>query len=200
MRKATQTLPEGYVLTHELNLAKNKKLAVVLNLIASALFLPILIGIIALGLGMRPDVYQSDGEITLLGTVLAAVSVIGIIVLHELVHGVFFWLYTRSRPIFAFHLAYAYAAAPDWYLPPGQYAVVSLSPLVLITISGILLFAVVPTSWVIVLAFLISINLAGAAGDALIVYRLWRAGPSCWVNDKGDAVYFYEKEQQGKAS
>lgn len=192
MPESTQTLPEGYALTHEMNLAKDKKLAWKLNLIASVLFLPILAGTIFFGLWVHAS-DSWEGRFSISSLLFGIMGVFGVIVFHELIHGLFFWFYTRSRPVFAFRLAYAYAAMPEWYLPPRQYVVVGLAPLVLITILGFVLIPFLPLDWVILLAFLISINLAGSAGDALIMYRLWKSGPECLVNDKGDAVYFYQK-------
>ncbi len=48
------------------------------------------------------------------------------LVLHELVHGLCFWSFTRDRPRFGWKLIYAYAAAPGWYLPRGRYLTVAL--------------------------------------------------------------------------
>ena len=66
------------------------------------------------------------------------------IVLHEGLHGLFFWLFTREKPKFAFKGFYAYAAMPDWYLPKKEYLITALAPLVGITLLGVLGLALLP--------------------------------------------------------
>jgi len=85
-----------------------------------------------------------SGWITVLAILLALVAVL---LLHELVHGAFFWLITRSRPRFGLQITYAYAAAPDCYIPRNPYLVVGLSPLVLITLAGIVMLPLIPLRW-----------------------------------------------------
>jgi hypothetical protein len=67
----------------------------------------------------------------LIGFLAASVLIIP---LHELVHGLLFWVFTRRRPLFGLRLPfYAFAAAPvDVYLPRNPYLVVALAPLVLL--------------------------------------------------------------------
>jgi hypothetical protein len=114
------------------------------------------------------------------------------LVLHELVHGAFFWLFTHQRPHFGFKGAYAYAAAPDWYIPRRQYMLVGISPLVVLSLLGVLLLPVLPAGallpWLVALAG----NAAGAVGDALIVGWLLFQPDSVLVQDHGDAVTVYK--------
>ena len=67
-----------------------------------------------------------------------------VFVLHEAVHGLFFWLYTRDRPRFGFKGWYLYASAPGWYLSRNRFLVVGLSPLVTMTAAALGLAMVVP--------------------------------------------------------
>ena len=112
--------------------------------------------------------------------------------IHESVHGFFFWVFTRSRPVFAFRLFYAYAGAPDWYIPTRQFMIVALGPLVIIGAVGILLMLLVPESWVLFIAFMVALNTGGSAGDLLVFTRLFKLSPTCLANDTGDVVTFYE--------
>ena len=78
---------------------------------------------------------------------LLLLLVIASMVLHELIHGVFFWLFTHSRPVFGLSLSYAYAAAPDWYIPMSQYWIIGLAPLFLIGLAGLLVMAFGPPAY-----------------------------------------------------
>jgi hypothetical protein len=139
--------------------------------------------------------YSGEIRISTLDSVLGiVVSLVGVIILHELVHGVFFWVITGQRPHFGFKGAYAFAAAPTWYIARGPYLIVGLSPLVLITIAGVLLLPVVPLEILSPLALALTFNGAGAIGDAAIVVYLLTLPPSVLINDRGDAVAVYIKQ------
>ena len=113
-------------------------------------------------------------------------SIILMLVMHELIHGIFFWWFTHERPIFALKSGYAFAAAPQWFLPRSQYILVGLSPFVIITIVSILLawFAVSPLIpyFLMIAAF----NAAGSLGDLLVVGWVLSQPKNILVNDKGD--------------
>ena len=112
--------------------------------------------------------------------------------IHELVHGFFFWVFTRSRPVFALRLFYAYAGAPDWYIPTRQFAFVAVAPLVIIGAVGLLLMLLVPESWVLFIVFVVASNTGGSIGDLLVLTRLFKLSPTSLANDTGDVMTFYE--------
>jgi hypothetical protein len=197
MTAPTQTLPDGYVRTDEVNLAKNKGLAVLLNFIGFAISVLTFILLAWLLRSVRQDAYIVAFKIQLdrgiVGQLLVLVVFITLsLILHELIHGFFFWLFTRSQPVYALHLAYAYAAAPAWYIPVRQYWIIGIAPLVLIDAAGLLLILFAPASWILLLIFLVAFNTGGAVGDMLITLRLLRTSSACLVNDVGDGVTFFE--------
>jgi hypothetical protein len=112
--------------------------------------------------------------------------------LHELAHGVFFWLFTGERPKFGLTIWYAYAGAPEWYLPRGQYLIVGLAPLVLITLGGLLLVLSGPFDGILAALFVIVINAAGAVGDMAVTAWVLLRSPRVLVNDTGDTFSLYE--------
>jgi len=48
----------------------------------------------------------------------------------------FFWVFTRSRPVFGLRGWYAFAAAPGWFLTRGQYLVTILAPFLILSVLG----------------------------------------------------------------
>ncbi|MBN1149314.1 MAG: DUF3267 domain-containing protein [Anaerolineales bacterium] len=190
--KATQTLPSQYTLLQEIDLSRDRRLSLALNLVAAALLFPAGWLFIRLVIALRPEIQQ--GAVlrielsSLLGIVLAFIAVL---VIHELVHGLFFWLITRQRPRFGLRAAYAFAAAPDWYLPRDPYLAVGLSPLVLITLLGVALIPILPAGGLLPLVFALTTNAAGAVGDVAIVVWLLCKPPDLLVQDRGDAVAIY---------
>jgi hypothetical protein len=197
MISATRTLPDGYIQTHEFNLAKNKRLAILLNIVGFIIFV---LSFVLLGLfvrWVRPDL--STITFTIRGDVSALLQLLGlfllvalIMVVHELIHGLFFWVFTRSKPTYALRPAYAYAAAPDWFILVRQYWIIGLAPLVLIDAIGILLILLAPAGWILTILLLVALNTAGSIGDMLITARLLRLSPAGLAKDTGDSVCFFE--------
>lgn len=175
MISSSRTLPDGYVLTDEINLAKNKYLAVVLNIIGffiSTLAFALLVWFISF---IRPGsftaLFSYRVDLFTIGQLVALIFFVTLsLIVHELIHGFFFWFFTQSRPVYDLHLAYAYAAAPDWYIPVRQYWIICLTPLVLIDAVGIFLSVVSPASWTLIILFLVAFNTGGAIGDLWIVF------------------------------
>ncbi len=198
MRKPTQILPAHYISKGTLDLSTNRKAAVALSLLGIALFF-VFGGLFIYAIGqMRP---QDTGEMTsvvihglgsLLLAILIAVAInIVVVVLHEAVHGVFIWLFTRSRPGFAFKIWYAYASAPTWYLPRNQYLIVALAPLVVLTVLGFALAPFIPAGLLVPLLLFMTLNASGAVGDIGVAIWLLFQPPDCLANDRGDAVTLY---------
>ena len=197
MLSSTQTLPEGYFQTCEINLAKNKKLAVLLNVAGFIIFVVTFVLLILFLRWSRPGTLI--GTITTKSNLSVILVLAGLIllttlnlILHELIHGFFFWVFTRSKPVDAVHLAYAYAAAPDLFIPVRQYWIIGLAPLVTLDAIGLLLILTAPAAWLLIIVFLITLNTGGAVGDLWITAHLLRVSPACLVKDIGDGVYFFE--------
>ena len=196
MNTSTKTLPEGYVLSGEINLKKNKRLTITLNIVAFFVFVPSFFLLSSLAALVRPDLMNTSGSITAGGEAVGLAVVVGLMFLfmtiHELIHGFFFWVFTRSRPVFAIRLFYAYAGAPDWYIPTRQFAFVAVGPLVVISAVGLQLILLAPIRWIMFIIFFVAMNTGGSAGDLLVLTRLVKLPPTCLANDTGDVVTFYE--------
>ena len=193
MNNSTQTLPTGYIQSAEINLKKDKRLTILLSIGAFIVFILmfyLLTGFIAL---VRPDVKNFSENITI-GKVLGALALTVIVLsIHEIIHGLFFWIFSHGRPVFALRLPYASAGAPTWFFPKLQYAITALGPLIIIGAVGLLLLLLAPISWIVMTAFLVALNTGGAVGDLFVFIRLLRCSPTGFANDTGDVVTFYER-------
>lgn len=112
-------------------------------------------------------------------------------VLHELTHGAFFWLFTRHLPVFGFRGTYTFAGAPGWYLPRSQHLIVGSSPLVVLTILGMILLAVMPIGLLAALLVGMLSNISGAVGDIWVAILEIRECKALVVEDSGDSFNFY---------
>ena len=192
--RATNERPENTVLVYSLDLTKNKAVAWAMNGASVPLFF--LFGglFLAYFLLIRPDSWigllSASGNDLLFLIVLIAVF-IALIVVHELIHGAFFWLFTRSRPVFGLRGWYAFAAAPGWFLPRGQYLITTLAPFVLLSLLGMVLMAVLPVVIAAIVLILTVFNATSSVGDLWIAIRLVGQRGNVVAEDLGDGVNFY---------
>lgn len=199
-QKAVQQLPEGYGLRHTLDLSKNLKLAIGLNLASLVLIVVLgnlfywLLSLVRPGLIFEGDFITTGllpSDSFLLQFLVIVLIYLGMIVLHEVVHGIFFWIYTSEQPVFGFRGVYAFAAAPTWYLAKGPYLVVGLAPLVLISVVGFIAMLIVPPGWVFPILLLITLNAAGAVGDIYTFFWILPKPEAILVRDFGDRMQVY---------
>lgn len=195
---ATPTLPIHYEQDNTIDLSNDKRLLINLTIVSLVLFF-VFGGIFAILAGIISPALGSSGSITitlptLLLTIVAIVAlVLFVMVIHELIHGLFFWIFTRSRPKYGFKGMYAYAAAPDWYIPRNQFLVIGLAPLVILTLLGLVLFRFLPPLGVFIAILGMTMNAAGAVGDIFIVGLLLRKPASCLFRDFGTGITLYTK-------
>jgi hypothetical protein len=195
----TNSLPANYSPVGTLDLSSNKPALIWLNILGTVLFF--LFGYLFLraafvlrptDMGAAISVFSSN-QLTLILAVLLLTAIM--LTIHELIHGVFFWVFTKDRPHFGFKWFYAYAAAPDWYLPRNQHLVVGLAPLVLITLAGLALLAIVPATAIPAVLFFMTMNASGAVGDIVTVLWLLTQPPTVLVQDVGDSFTIYGTAQ-----
>ncbi len=198
--QATTSLPSGYVKRGTVNITKSPGLFILLNLLGVVVLLAAGALFIQLGYALRPDdmdamLLNLSGGGNFVPGLLALLAVLVVmVVVHEAIHGFFFWLYTRARPAFGVGAGYAYAAAPGWYLPRNQYLLVGISPLLVITLVGALLLAVVPAALLLPVLALMIVNASGAVGDLAVVAWLLTLPRETLASDDGDAVTVYVPE------
>jgi hypothetical protein len=142
---------------------------------------------------VRPDITNFSETITI-GKMLGALGLtVIVLIIHEMIHGLFFWIFSRGMPVFALRPLYAYAGAPTWFFPKRQYAITALGPLVIIGAVGLLLLLLAPISWIPMIAFLVALNTGGAIGDVFVFFRLLKCLPTSLANDTGEVVTFFER-------
>jgi hypothetical protein len=193
MNYSTQTLPAGYIQSGQIDLKKDKRLAILLNISAFILFIPMFYLLSGFTTLVRPDITNFSETITI-GKMLGALGLtVIVLILHEIIHGLFFWIFSRGMPVFALRPLYAYAGAPTWFFPKLQYAITALGPLVIIGAVGLLLLLLVPVSWILMIAFLVALNTGGAIGDVFVFIHLLKCSPTSFANDTGEVVTFFER-------
>lgn len=182
--KATLQLPEKYEEIACIDLEKNKKQMIVVNVLSIVLavlvFLPMLI--------LAPEGASFPSEV--LDLVILLAGMFGYIILHEAVHGVCFWGFSRQKPRFGWKSVYAYAASYAYY-GKAPYLVIGLAPVVLWGVVLVVLALVLPIRWYWLVQMIQLINLSGAAGDLYVAWLLSRMPKDILIQDAGVAMQIF---------
>ncbi|MEU4621904.1 DUF3267 domain-containing protein [Actinoplanes sp. NPDC023801] len=200
--RASRTPPDGYVQAGSVTLRGNRRLLLWMNVTSVPGLIIAGYGFAALASVIRPELF--DDFISWLSTSWSSsapasmtfiVALFGlllmpfvVLVLHEAVHGLAFWLYTGTRPEFGYRGWYAYAAAPGWYLGRNQYLVVGLAPLVGISVTAIVLVPALPAPLAIVVLFGAALNAASATGDLYLCARIITTPAAAVIEDRHDGI------------
>ena len=180
--KSRKTLPEGYkkMMTIDLLNDKNPMLTVcVINLV-------LLVLTFSLGFLFSPFKFN-------LWLILSVPLIYIYMLLHELVHGILMYLFSKVKPTYGFNLAYAYAGSTA-YFSKVHYIIIALAPIII---------------WGIVLAVICSytagtnlfwpfyivqcINIGGAAGDIYVTFLFSKMPKDILVNDTGLKMTVFKK-------
>ena len=201
--RAVQVLPEGYQAVGTLDLSRGKWTFIAMQVAALVLFFCFAWLFVSLAIVLsRIGDPERSGLVGLAGLSAAQMlweflaALVLMILLHEGVHGLFFWLFTGERPRFGFVGAYAYAAAPDWYIPRNRYLLVGLAPLVVLSAVGTLLmpFASAPVLFLVLVV--VVLNAAGSVGDLAMTAWVIVRPKSALIRDAGDAITVYVSVQK----
>lgn len=178
--KAVHTLPEGYRQICAIDLQKDKKLAVIVNLLAV---------VITVAMMVPMHFYISfftlfEGE----GYLIRMVALLGLMVvymvLHELVHGIAMKLCGTKKVKYGFTGMYAFAGSDDYY-DKRAYIFIALAPVVLWGVVIAIINALVSPQWFWVVYFIQIMNLSGAAGDLFVTVKFSRFPQNILVKDYG---------------
>lgn len=182
--KAIGVLPEDYGEIYSLNLQKDKRTAIIVNLLALAIA-----AVMAVSMNFFVPVtsfFDMSGGIVRYFLRLVALIVLMALymVLHELVHGIAMKLCGTKRVKYGFTGLYAFAGSEDYY-DKKSYIFIALAPIVL---WGTVLAAVnffVPTEWFWIVYMIQLINISVAAGDLFAAVKFSRMPKNILIQDSG---------------
>ncbi len=185
-------LPEGFGEAFSVDLQKDKKLAIRINI--AALGFGIILGII--GHIFQPIASLFDMSGGLLAYALRFLTLIGLlviyIILHELTHGVVMKIYGAPKIKYGFTGVYAFAGS-DCYFAKTPYIVIALAPVILWGIVLALICPFLSGGWFWV-AYIVQIqNLSGAAGDIYVTCKFLKLSKDILIKDDGVSMTIYNK-------
>lgn len=183
-------LPDGYVQCMKLNLQKDKKPALIVNLLSIAIMIVmVVIGCLICPIKSVFDMSNGLAELFARYAVLF-VGMIAYLILHELVHGICMKLFGAKKVKYGFTGLYAYAGS-DCYFGKKAYIIIALAPIIVWGIVLLIINPIVPQPWFWVVYLIQVINISGAAGDLYVTVKFVRMPKDIVVNDTGIEMTVY---------
>lgn len=188
--KAVHVLPKGYREIYAIDLQTDKKMALIVNLIAMAIALVLVVPMLfVVPIAGLFDMTEGQGAYMIRFAALIGLMLV-YMVLHEFVHGITMKLYGTKKVKYGFTGMYAFAGSDDYY-SKGAYIVIALAPVVLWGAVIAVVNPFVSEKWFWVVYLLQVINLSGAAGDFFVSVRFCRMPKDILVKDYGVGMTVY---------
>ena len=185
-------LPEGYRIVKTID-AKDKKVGIILNLIAfGILVVSLIVAYFAMG---RPALITDDSNIWEypICFLVLTISLIIYMILHELVHGAVYKFFTKEKLTFGLTLSVAFCGVPQIYVYRKPALAAVLAPFVVFLPIFLTLCFVLPTPLMKMLAtFMLGMHVGGCSGDlwvsGLLIFKL--RDNATLMNDTGPKQTF----------
>lgn len=184
-------LPDGFKNIYTLNLQKDKKTALIVNVISLLIFVAFAVLGAYFVYVNKMTLFSADNlayVLLKLGVVLGGTIIY--LVLHEAVHGVVMKYYGAKKIKYGFTGLYAFAGCDD-YFKRKPYIVIALAPIVFWGIVLAVVCFFVPQDWFWVVYFIQLANLSGAAGDIYVSYKFLRLPNDILIRDTGIEMTVY---------
>ena len=190
---AAEKLPEGYREIYDIDLQKNKKAALTVNLLAVVIAVLMIVpmhfvvpvsSMFSMENGMKNYILR-------FGVLL--VLIILYMILHELVHGIAMKICGTKKVKYGFTGMYAFAGSKDFY-DKKSYIFIALAPVVLWGIVLAVVNSFVQYEWFWVVYMIQIFNLSGAAGDLFVTVKFSRLPGDILVQDYGVGMKVYSQK------
>ena len=191
--RAVENLPDDYKEIYAVNLQKNKKMAIIVNLIAVAIavimavpmhFVVPFSTVFSMENGLFPYILRFAALIILMFLYL---------ILHELVHGIAMKLCGTKKVKYGFTGMYAFAGSKDYY-DKKAYIFIALAPVVLWGIVLTVINPFVPVEWFWIVYLIQIMNVSGAAGDLFVTVTFSHLPKDILVQDYGVSMTVFSKK------
>lgn len=191
--KAVETLPEGYREIYSVDLQKNKKVALLVNLLAFVIAVVLVVTMhFFVPISSLFDMQNGLGSYLIRFAALIVLMIV-YMVLHELTHGIAMKICGTKKIKYGFTGLYAFAGSNDYYNKQA-YIFIALAPIVLWGVVLAIINPFVPLEWFWVVYMLQIINLSGAAGDLYVTVKFSGFPKDILIRDYGIGMTVFSKE------
>lgn len=184
-------LPSGYTEDFRID-AKDQKTGLILNLLS----LLIMIGLFLVCFFTKVKQFLTE-EYSWKYLLYLALLLVGMTIVHELTHGIFYKIFTGQKLHFGFSWSCAYCGVLDVYVCKIPSLITTLAPFVLHSIWMIVLLCVLQNQiWVTIISILFAVHTGGCLGDWYVSLLLLKYPKEVLVRDTGAEQTFYLKKEK----
>ena len=189
---AVEALPEGYREFYSVDLQKNKKVSLLVNLLA--VIIAVLLAVpMHFFVPISSLFYMDNGLIAyFIRFVSLMVLIVAYMVLHELTHGIAMKICGTKKVKYGFTGLYAFAGSNDYY-GRKAYIFIALAPVVLWGVVIAIINPFVSAEWFWVVYMLQIMNLSGAAGDLYVTVKFSGFPKDILIKDYGVGMTVFSK-------
>ncbi|MBQ7152322.1 MAG: DUF3267 domain-containing protein [Clostridia bacterium] len=193
-------LPEGYINKYVID-AKRKKDSLLLSLFSILLFGWVAVILLLVRKISFIDVIRKSIEQQRFSTIMLLIAFILFLfiyfILHELIHGLFYKLFTHQKLTFGFTLTVAFCGVPEIYCDKLVMLVTILAPFTVFFAIFLPLSLILPPDSLACLLSIVflGVHVGGCVGDLFGAFILLRSPKDVLVNDTGAKQTFYVKEE-----
>lgn len=180
----TNVLPTGYGVRTTVDLKSNRKVAISIQIGF------IVIAAVMVGLALILRFPLSSGFSTWVTIVVTILACLFYMVVHELAHAGFLWLFTRIRPVVMLRIPYL-SIGGRGYLNKRSFFVVALAPVVIWGLILVMLLVALPLQFFFSVYIVTVLNFAGSSGDYFQAFAIAKLPPSALIQDDGKVTTVY---------
>ena len=191
--KAVERLPEGYHEIYEIDLQKDKKMALIVNLLAIVISVLMIVPMHFVVPFFTLFSMESGLQRYMFRFGVLIVLIVLYMVLHELVHGTAMKICGTKKVKYGFTGMYAFAGSEDYY-DKKSYIFIALAPVVLWGIVLAIINWFVSVEWFWVVYMIQIMNISGAAGDLFVTVKFSRFPQDILIRDHGVGMKVYSQK------
>lgn len=125
--------------------------------------------------------------------IVLIIGMFTMIIIHELIHGLFIHIFSKKRASYKMSFFYASAGAADRYFDKIEYIIIALAPVVILSIIYLSLINILSIEYYNALLLIFAISFGSAIGDFYISSLTLFQPKDIIVNDEGEKMHFYTK-------
>lgn len=176
-------------LIQRINILENKKAIFWLNVVSIPLMALFFVLFSSISL-LKKDAMSNELHWFAYVIILAVFFLL--LIIHELIHGMFFKLFQPERKVkFGFKNGMAYATSPNSFYTKIQFSIICLVPFIFISLALILSYFL---SWISSRPFVIlsALHGAGCVGDFYLIYLVITAPKKAKIEDTEQGINLYQ--------
>lgn len=192
----TKSLPENLRLKNVIDFRYNGKLVMLINLGMFAVTVLLVWGM--LQVREFSLFLPADGDYSIFQRFMVPVSIFLFLFFYihvrELLHCLGFALFSKKKPRYRMRVFSAASGAPDFYFDKKSYVMITLLPIVVITLALAVTLLFLPNPWFWVIYIVQAFNLSSGVRDAYICSTIHDVPKGSYIWDDGRVVKIYAPE------